>query len=87
MSGRKKGFSWFWRIMLISMFLFLLFRNIEPLKTINEMYSAPWYLLVSVFFISGAVWFTIALREGRVIRKEITAKRKDTGDHDKDVTP
>lgn len=83
----KKGFSCFFRIILVSAFLIILFRNVEPLKTINEMYSAPWYLLVLVFFISGVVSFTIAFREGRVIREEITAKRKDVGDHDKDVMP
>jgi len=70
MSGGKKRFSWFWRIMLSAMFLTLLLRNVEPLKTINEIYSAPWYLLMLVFFISGAVWFTIAFREGKAIRRE-----------------
>lgn len=33
------------------------------MKTINEMYSAPLYLLIAVFFISGAVGFTLAFRE------------------------
>lgn len=79
MNERKKGSHWFWRIMLISMFLILLLHNVEPLKTINEMYSTPWYLLMLVFFISGAVWFTIAFREGKVIRRETIAKRKDRG--------
>lgn len=87
MSEGKKGSQLFWRIMLISMFLIILFRNVEPLKTLNEMYSAPWYLLMLVFFISGAVWFIIAFREGKVIRKGITVKRKDAGNHGKDVTP
>ena len=82
MSGRKKGFHWFWRIMLISMFLLFLFRNVEPLKTVNEVYSAPWYLLMLVFFISAAVWFAIAFREGKVIRREIIAKRKDSGEEE-----
>ena len=76
MSGRKKGFSWFWHIMLSIMFLILLFRNVEPLKTINEMYSAPWYLLMLVFFISGAVGFTLAFREGKVIRRERLSQKE-----------
>ena len=75
MGGRKKGFHLFWRFMIISMFLIFLFRNVEPLKTINEMYSAPWYLLMLVFFISGAVWFTIAFHEGKVIRREIQKEK------------
>ena len=50
-------------------FLFLLARNFEPLKTINEMYPAPWYLLMLVSFISGAVGFSLAFREGRIIRR------------------
>jgi hypothetical protein len=58
------------------MFLFLLFRNVEPLKTINEMYSAPWYLLIFLFFISGAVWFTLAFREGKIIRRERPSPKK-----------
>jgi hypothetical protein len=40
------------------------------------MYSAPWYLLAFFFFVSFAVFFTIAFREGKVIRREITTERK-----------
>jgi len=40
-----------------------------------------------VFFTSGAVWFIIAFCEGKTICKRITVKRKDTGNHGKDVTP
>jgi hypothetical protein len=76
MSESKKVYGWFWRILLAGLFLFLLIRNLEPLKTINEAYSVPWYLLLLVFFISGAVWFTIAFREGRAIRQEKRAKSK-----------
>ena len=75
MSGGKRGFSWFWRIMLSGVFLILLFRNVEPLKTINETYSAPWYLVILVFFVSSAVWFTLAFREGKAIRRETIAKK------------
>jgi len=72
MSERKKAFRWFWPISLTVGFLVLLFRNVEPLKTINELYSAPWPVLMLVFFISFAVSLTIAFREGR----EITKKRE-----------
>jgi uncharacterized membrane protein YbhN (UPF0104 family) len=74
MSERKKAYSWFWRTLFAGFFLLLLACNFEPLKTINEVYYAPWYLLLLVFFISGAVWFNIAFREGRVIRKEKKAR-------------
>jgi len=49
------------------------------------MYSAPWYLLILVFFISGAVWFTVSFREGKVICREIIAKRKDRGEEEGEV--
>jgi hypothetical protein len=75
MSGRKRGFSWFWRIMLSAMFLFLLLHNVEPLKTVNETYPAPWYLVILLFFISSGVWFTLAFREGKAIRKETIARK------------
>jgi hypothetical protein len=75
MSDWKKVYSWFWRILFAGFFLLLLARNFEPLKTINEVYYAPWYLLLLVFFISGAVWFAIAFHEGRVIRKRETSER------------
>lgn len=84
MSKRKKGPGWFWCMLLI-FFLFLLACKFEPLKTINEMYSAPLYLLILVFFISGAVWFTLSFREGKVIRREIIAKRKDRGQEEGEV--
>ena len=65
----KNAYRVFWHLMLTILFLVLVFRNVEPLKTLNELYSAPWYLLMFVFLISGAVWFTLAFREGRIIRK------------------
>ena len=76
MTEKRKRTGWFWYFLLIG-YLFLLARNLEPLKTINEMYSAPWYLVLLVFFIGGAVGFAFAFREGKVIRREIIAKRKD----------
>jgi hypothetical protein len=77
MSNGKKGFQLFWHIMLTGMFLIILFRNVEPLKTVNEMYPAPSYLLLLAFFTSGTVWFIIAFRNGKVIRKEADMRRKD----------
>lgn len=65
----KNAYRVFWHLMLTILFLVLVFRNVEPLKTLNELYSAPWYLLMFVFLISGAVWFTLAFRKGRIIRK------------------
>ena len=82
MSERKKGLGWFWYILLIG-YLFLLARNFEPLKTINEMYSAPWYLVMLVFFISVAVGITLGFHKGKVIRREAIAKRIDVSDQDK----
>lgn len=79
MNERKKGLSWFRYILLIG-FLFLLVRNVEPLKKINEMYSAPWYLVMLVSVISVAVGITLGFREGKVIRREALAKRKDVTD-------
>jgi len=75
MSHRKKRFSLYYLILIG--WLFLLARNFEPLKTINEMYSAPWYLLAFFFSLSFAAFFTIALREGKVIRRKTLAERKE----------
>ena len=70
MSGRmKKAFRLFWHLMLTSLFLVLIFRNVEPLKTINEMYFAPWYLLIFILFASGVFGFAIAFHQGRKIKK------------------
>ena len=65
----KKAFSWFWLLMLVG-FLVAIFRNVEPLKTINEMYSTPLCLLIFVFFFSSVVGFAIAFRRGREITKK-----------------
>jgi len=75
MSERKKGLGWFWYILLI-FYLFLLARNFEPFKTINEMYSAPWYLVMFIFLISVAVGITRGFRKGKIIRRETLAKRQ-----------
>jgi len=75
MSGRKRRPALYY-IILIGI-LWLLVRNLEPLRTVNEMYSAPWYLVVFVFFISGVAFFSLAFREGKVIRREILSKRKE----------
>jgi uncharacterized integral membrane protein len=70
MSGRmKKAFHLFWHLLLTSLFLVLVFRNVEPLKTINEMCFAPWYLLIFVLFASSVFGFTIAFNQGREIKK------------------
>ena len=74
MHRRKKSFKLYYLILIG--WLFLLACNFEPLKTINEMYSAPWYLLAFFFFVSFAVFFTIAFREGKVILREIMTERK-----------
>jgi len=58
-------------------FLFLLARNFEPLKAINEMHSAPWYLLMLASFISGAVGHSLAFREGKIIRGGKHSTRED----------
>jgi len=76
MSERERRTGWFWYLLLIG-YLFLLARNFEPLKTINEMYSAPWYLVGSVFLISGAVGLALAFREGKLIRAKMKAQGKD----------
>lgn len=62
--GMKKGSSWSWYILLI-FYSVLLAVNFEPLKTVNEMYSASRYLLISLFFISGTIGFTLAFRKGK----------------------
>jgi len=66
---REKRLRWFWYLLLIG-YLFLLARNFEPLKTINGMYSAPWYLVMFVFFISVAIGITRGFRKGKAIRRE-----------------
>jgi len=76
MSERKKGPGWFLYILLIG-YLFLLARNFEPLKTVNEMCSAPWYFVIFVFFISVAVGITLGLHKGKLIRREIIVERKE----------
>ena len=86
MSERKKGVGWF-RYILLIFFLFLLARNFEPLKTINEMYSAPWYLVMFIFFISVAFGITLGFSKGKVIRRETIAKRKALSDKDKGTIP
>jgi len=86
MNERKKGPGWLRYIILI-FFLFLLARNFESLKTINEMYSAPWYLLMFVSLISVAVGITLGFRKGKVIRRETIAKRKALGDKDRGAMP
>lgn len=73
---RERRTGWFWYILLIFYF-FLLACKFEPVKSINEMYSAPLYLVFSVFLIGGAVGFALAFREGKVIRAEMIAGRKD----------
>jgi len=76
MGERKKGLGWFRYILLVG-YLFLLARNFEPLKTVNEMYSAPWYLVIFVFFISLAVGITLGFHKGKLIRRETIAERKE----------
>jgi len=63
--------------MIFIMFFTLFFHGTEPFKAINEMFTAPSYLLTWVSFVCGAVWFILAFREGKVIRKEIITKRKE----------
>ena len=81
MTERKRETPWFSYLLMIG-FLYLLASCFEPLKTINEMYPFPntfsaHVLAGFVLIISGTVWFTLASRKGRAIRKEIIAKRKD----------
>lgn len=76
MNERERRTGWFWYILLISYF-FLLASGFEPVKTINDMYSAPLYLVFLVFLIGGAVGFALAFREGKVIRAEMMARRED----------
>ena len=80
MTERKRETPWFWYLLAIG-FLYLLARGFEPLKAINEMYPFPntfsaHVLVVSILIISATIWFTLAFRKGRTIRKEIIAKRK-----------
>jgi len=80
MTERKRETPWFWYLLAIE-FLYLLASRFEPLKTINEMYPFPntfsaHVVVVFILIISAAVWFTLAFRKGRAIRKEIIAKRK-----------
>ena len=72
MSERKKGPSWFLYILSIGYF-WLLARNFEPLKTINEMYSAPWYLVIFGLLIGVAIGITIGFRRGKDVMNEIRA--------------
>ena len=86
MTERKRETPWFWYLLAIG-FLYLLARGFEPLKTINEMYPFPntfsaHVLVVSILIISATVWFTLAFRKGRTIRKEIIAMRKDVCEQD-----
>ena len=81
MTERKRETPWFWYLLAIG-FLYLLASRFEPLKTINEMYPFPntfsAHMLVGfILIISAAVWFTLAFRKGRAIRKEIMTKRKN----------
>jgi len=76
MSERERRTGWFWYVLLIFYF-FLLVCKFEPVKTINGMFSAPWYLVVLVSLIGGAVGFSLAFREGKVIRAEMIAQRKE----------
>jgi len=76
MSERERRTGWFWYIFLIFYF-FLLACKFEPVKTINGMFSAPPHLVLSVFLIGGVVGFTLAFREGKVIRAEMIVRRKD----------
>jgi len=76
MGERKKGLGWFRYILLIG-YLFLPARNFEPMKTINEMYSAPWYFVIFAFFISVAVGMTLGLHKGKLIRRETISERKE----------
>lgn len=73
---RERRTGWFWYILLIFYFL-LLVSKFEPVNTINEMHSAPLDLVLLVFLIGGAVGFALAFREGKVIRAEMIARRKD----------
>lgn len=76
MGERERRTGWFWYILLIFYF-FLLACKFEPVKTINGMFSAPLYLVLSVFLIGGMVGFALAFREGKVIRAEMIAGRED----------
>jgi Kef-type K+ transport system membrane component KefB len=61
---RKKRSVWFWYLLSIFFFIFLGVK-VEPLKTINEMYSAPPFLVVLVFFVSVAIGVVVGLRKGK----------------------
>ena len=61
--GGKKRLNLSYIILIF--WLFLLACNFEPLKSINERYSAPWYLLLLGFFISGAIGFAVAYLKGK----------------------
>ncbi len=81
MTERKRETPWFWYLLAIG-FLYLFASLFEPLKTISEMYPLPntfsaHVLVVFISIISATVGFTLAFRKGRIIRKEIIAKRKD----------
>lgn len=68
--GKRKEGPFLFRYLLLIGYLFLLARNIEPLKTVNEMYSAPWYLVMSIFSISVAIGITLGFHKGKLIRRE-----------------
>lgn len=86
MTERKRETPWFWYLLAI-VFLYLLASCFEPLKTINEIYSFPntfsaHVLVVFILITAATVGFTLAFRKGRVIRKDVIAKRKDVGKQD-----
>lgn len=86
MTEREREIPWFWYLLAIS-FLYILASRFEPLKTINEMYPFPTtfsaHVLVGfVLIISGTVWFALAFRKGRAIRKEVITKRKNVCEQD-----
>ena len=80
MSEKGRKYRWFWLVSMLMLFLLFIFCNAEPLKTVE--YSSPWYLLMFVFLVSGAVWFTLAFREGRTSwkRKRELSAHLDQGE-------
>jgi uncharacterized membrane protein YhaH (DUF805 family) len=74
MRKRTRRAFWFWYLLCIFFFL-LLAVKVEPLKTINEMYSAPPFLVIFVFFISVAVGVAVGLSKGKIIRREARCGR------------
>jgi len=61
----KKGYGWFWYIIFL-IIVFLSAGKVEPLQT----GSFPWFLTISVFFISIAIGIMVGLHKGKIVRRE-----------------